>query len=98
MSKEFDTIQKKLDSIKQALDSIEEKDTKITSQIQRIETKIDYLMNFLEEFLASDIDDEEELDPDIYDSGESWEQDPDTWKDSGYYGEEIDPDEDNDEF
>lgn len=66
----------------------------IQSSIDRIEKKVDYIMNFLDEVLvgdSSDDDEDDDLEGEIYDTDESWAQDLNSWK-KEYYDEDEDED------
>ena len=84
MSTEFNEIKKLIARLENHINIIGHK-------IESTERKVNHIINFLEEFLAGnqlEDYDEDENNQDIYDSEESWVQDPDAWKDEDYYSED----------
>lgn len=93
--KSVDSLSKNVDAINKmalSLDKITTKNEKqlkiIDISIKRIENKIDFIMNFLEELLIGDEIEDDDEDGAIYDSDETWAQDPDSWKDGEEYNDE----------
>ena len=89
MSREFNEVNKKITQLDKNFDNLDKKFSKINIHLQRIENKVNHIINFLEEFLASDDDEEEEYEAENFDHDETWVPDPDSWREDG----EIDSDE-----
>lgn len=85
------SLNKTVDSFSKNYQSTKRQINTLQASIERIEKKVDYVMNFLDEFLLADSEDEEDLDTEIYDTDESWVQDLDSWK-KEYYEEDEDED------
>jgi len=87
MSKSFEKIDKILMKLENNIDNLEKKLVLISSQIDRVNDKVDHIINFLEFLVAEETEEELEED-DIYDTDESWAKDPDSWKNEEYYDDE----------
>ena len=75
------------------VNSLEENVANIKVQISKIDAKIDHIINFLEFLIDNETEEQEDDDQDIYDSDETWVEDPDSWKNNEY-----DEDDDEDDF
>lgn len=72
MPRESNDPNKNFAKLDKRVDNIEKKINKIGFQLQRIENKVNHLMNFLEELLVHSEDNEEEEEYEDYDNDETW--------------------------
>jgi hypothetical protein len=75
MSREFNELSRKITQLDKNVDGLEKKFGTINVHLKRIENKVNHIINFLEEFLVADSDEE-----DNFDSDETWVADPEAWK------------------
>ena len=88
MSKSFQQIEKIVANLETNIDKLEQKLSVISSQMDRINDKVDHIINFLEFLVADTTEEDLEEQEDIYDSDESWAQDPDSWKNNDYHDDD----------
>ena len=79
MSKELVDLGKKVATLDKTVDNLGKKMSKVNVHLQRIENKVNHIINFLEEFLVADTSEDYD-DEDDFDTDETWVPDPDAWK------------------